>query len=184
MRIYGNRELKTLPGQLTRPTAAKVRTALFNIWRDIEGRSWLDLCAGNGSMGAEALGRGAKKVVGIEQSGKACAVIQRNWQKVAQSSQSFTVIRGHVLTQLGHWQGNPFDYIYFDPPYESNLYESVLIAIASQHLLESGGEIAVEHDPKYWTAQEIPTLSICRQKHYGKTSLTFYQRNGFKTPSF
>ena len=107
MRIYGNRELKTLPGQLTRPTAAKVRTALFNIWRDIEGCSWLDLCAGNGSMGAEALGRGAKKVVGIEQSGKACAVIQRNWQKVAQSSQSFTVIRGHVLTQLGHWQGNP-----------------------------------------------------------------------------
>jgi 16S rRNA (guanine(966)-N(2))-methyltransferase RsmD len=175
MRIYGNRELKTLPGQLTRPTTAKVRTALFNIWRDIEGCSWLDLCAGNGSMGAEALSRGAQKVVGIEQSGKACAVIQENWQKLSRPSQTFRILRGHVLTQLSHWQGNLFDYIYFDPPYESNLYESVLTAIATKGLLQSEGEIAVEHDPKCWVAQEISTLAICRQKHYGKTSLTFYQ---------
>ena len=54
MRIYGNRQLKTLPGQATRPTSARVREALFNIWQgEITGCCWLDLCAGNGSMGAE-----------------------------------------------------------------------------------------------------------------------------------
>ncbi|NES84802.1 MAG: hypothetical protein F6K10_27200, partial [Moorea sp. SIO2B7] len=69
MRIYGNRQLKTLPGRSTRPTSARVREALFNIWQGtILDCRWLDLCAGNGSMGAEALCRGAKMVVGIEQS--------------------------------------------------------------------------------------------------------------------
>ena len=69
MRIYGNRQLKTVPGQRTRPTSARVREALFNILARsrITGCRWLDLCAGNGSMGAEALCRGASKVVGIEQ---------------------------------------------------------------------------------------------------------------------
>ena len=56
LRIYGNRQLKTLPGQATRPTTGRVREALFNIWRgSIVGCDWLDLCAGNGVMGAEAL---------------------------------------------------------------------------------------------------------------------------------
>ena len=60
MRIYGNRQLKTLPGQITRPTPARVREAVFNIWQgSVENCRWLDLCAGSGSMGAEALCRGA-----------------------------------------------------------------------------------------------------------------------------
>ena len=74
VRIYGNREIKTLPGEETRPTSARVREALFNIWQGrILGCRWLDLCAGSGAMGAEALCRGAAEVVGIEKSGAACA---------------------------------------------------------------------------------------------------------------
>ncbi|MER3475705.1 MAG: 16S rRNA (guanine(966)-N(2))-methyltransferase RsmD, partial [Leptolyngbya sp. ERB_1_2] len=68
LRIYGNRSLKTLPGQETRPTLARVREAVFNIWQgSIEQCRWLDLCTGSGSMGAEALCRGASIVIGIEQ---------------------------------------------------------------------------------------------------------------------
>ena len=176
MRIYGNRLLKTLPGEATRPTAARVREALFNIWQGkIEGCRWLDLCAGNGSMGAEALCRGAKEVIGIEQSGRACAIIQQNWQQVAQPTQQFQVLRGGVLTKLKTLAGKQFDRIYCDPPYESDLYQSVLEAIAEFNFLAPEGEMAVEHDPKFWKASEIPGLAISRKKVYGNTALTFYR---------
>jgi 16S rRNA (guanine966-N2)-methyltransferase len=175
MRIYGNRSLKTLPGQLTRPTSARVREALFNIWQGtIVNCRWLDLCAGNGSMGAEALCRGAAAVVGIERSRQACQIIQQNWQSVAQPEQIFQVLRGDVRHKLNVLGGEQFDRIYFDPPYESGLYLPVLEAIAHLHLLASNGELAVEHNPKSWPAIAIPGLEIFRQKVYGNTALTFY----------
>lgn len=175
MRIYGNRPIKTLPGQLTRPTLGKVREALFNIWQgSVEGCRWLDLCAGSGSMGAEALCRGAREVVGIEQNSKACGIIQQNWQAIATDSQAFRVLRGDILTRLPRLQGEVFDRIYFDPPYQSALYGTVLEAIAIYQLLAPSGEIAVEHDPHYWPAREVSRLRMGRQKSYGNTTLTFY----------
>jgi 16S rRNA (guanine966-N2)-methyltransferase len=176
MRIYGNRQLKTLPGQDTRPTAARVREAIFNIWHgSIRGCRWLDLCAGTGSMGAEALCRGASVVIGIEKWTKACAIIQQNWEQVAQPEQTFQVIRGDVVVRLKSLVGEQFDHIYFDPPYASDLYQPVLEAIANYQLLNEAGELAVEHSPNKWTSQQIPTLEICGQKVYGNTAVTFYR---------
>lgn len=175
LRIYGNRLLKTLPGQETRPTLGRVREAVFNIWQgNISGCRWLDLCAGSGSMGAEALCRGASYVVGIEQWSRACAIIQENWQQVAQEDQKFQVLRGDVVQRLKTLGGQQFDRIYFDPPYASELYQPVLEAIAQHQLLAEGGELAVEHSPNNWTVEPVPTLEICRQKVYGNTALTFY----------
>lgn len=174
LRIYGNRLLKTLPGQETRPTSARVREAVFNIWQgEIDGCRWLDLCTGSGSMGAEALCRGASLVIGIEQSSRACAIIQQNWQQVANKDQKFQILRGNVLQQLKKVSGKKFDKIYFDPPYASDLYEPVLKAIAYSQLLETQGEIAVEHSPNF-TPPTIPNWQIIRQKTYGNTALTFY----------
>ncbi len=176
MRIYGNRLLKTLPGDLTRPTSAKVREALFNIWQNkITGCRWLDLCAGNGSMGAEALCRGASVVIGIEKHGKACQIIAENWKKIANNEQTFQVIKGDVVKVLKTLEGKKFDLIYFDPPYQSQLYQSVIEMIITYEILEQNGEIAVEHNPKFWQAREIKGLTMVREKHYGSTSLTFYQ---------
>ena len=176
MRICGNRQLKTLPGQETRPTAARVREAIFNIWhgRIVDCR-WLDLCAGTGSMGAEALCRGASLAIAIEKWAKACAIIQQNWQQVAQPEQTFQVIRGDVVVRLKSLAGQQFDRIYFDPPYASNLYQPVLEAIAQYQLLNQTGELAVEHSPNNWTSIQIPNLEICRQKVYGNTAVTFYR---------
>ena len=179
LRIYGNRLLKTLPGENTRPTSARVREALFNIWQGtITGCRWLDLCAGSGAMGAEALCREASVVIGIEQSSLACAIIQENWQQVANPSQKFQLLRGNVTQQLKKLSGQKFDRIYFDPPYASGLYEPVLQAIAQYQLLDSPGEIAVEHRHQDWTPLTIPNWEICRQKIYGSTALTFYQEQG------
>lgn len=176
MRIYGNRQLKTLPGQETRPTVARVREAVFNIWQSsITNCHWLDLCAGTGSMGAEALCRGASLVVGIEKWGKACAVIQQNWQQVAQPEQKFQVIQGDVVGRLKTLAGQQFDHIYFDPPYASNLYQPVIEAIANYQLLAVDGELAVEHSPNKLNLPPLPNLEVCRQKVYGNTALTFFK---------
>lgn len=174
LRIYGNRLIKTLPGQDTRPTLARVREALFNIWQGtIEGCRWLDLCAGSGSMGAEALCRGAQLAIAIEQSPQACAVIDQNWRQVAKSEQTMQVLRGDVVKRLAGLNGKQFDRIYFDPPYASGVYEPVLNAIAQFQLLAPDGEIAVEHNPRA-DRLEVPGLAICREKRYGNTALTFY----------
>jgi len=175
LRIYGNRQLKTLPGNHTRPTSGRVREAVFNIWQGkITGCSWLDLCAGSGSMGAEALCRGASLVVGIELSSRACAIIEQNWQQVASSEQQYQVLRGDVAQQLKILTSQQFDRIYFDPPYASGLYQPVLEAIAYYQLLHPHGEIAVEHSPQGWQPPEVPGWEICRRKVYGSTALTFY----------
>ena len=179
LRIYGNRALKTLPGQTTRPTPARVRTAVFNIWQGaIAGCHWLDLCAGSGAMGAEALCRGAVRLVGIEQSEPACRVIAQNWQQVSQPEQTVKLIRGDICTKLKTLQGDQFDRIYFDPPYHGELYLPVLNAIVTYDLLHPDGELAVEHDPNDWVEPTITGLEIIREKVYGQTALTFLQRSG------
>lgn len=178
IRIYGNRQLKTLPGLDTRPTLARVREAVFNIWQGaIENCRWLDLCAGTGSMGAEALCRGASLVVGIEKSPRASAIIQQNWQQVAQSEQTFQLLRGDAVQKLKTLAGQQFDRIYFDPPYASELYQPVLEAIAEYQLLDKDGEMAVEHSPDRNLPDSILSLEICREKVYGNTALTFYRAN-------
>ena len=149
MRIHGNRQLKTLPGRETRPTSAKVREAVFNIWQGtIIDCRWLDLCAGNGSMGAEALCRGAASVVGIEKSARACCIIRENWENLATESQHIQIMRGDVVQRLKSLAGKQFSHIYFDPPYQSKLYQPVLEAIAHYNLLAADGELAVEYNPK------------------------------------
>ncbi|ABW27066.1 16S rRNA (guanine(966)-N(2))-methyltransferase RsmD [Acaryochloris marina] len=175
VRIYGNRQIKTLPGLQTRPTTARVREALFNRWQHhLQGCHWLDLCAGFGSMGAEALCREAAVVYGIEQAGEACRIIRQNWQSVARPAQTFQVLRGDVVKRLAKLQSQSFDRIYFDPPYDGGLYGAVLDAISTHNLLKATGELAVEHRPK----QQFPiptTLQICHTSIYGNTALTFFQ---------
>ncbi|MEM7795830.1 MAG: 16S rRNA (guanine(966)-N(2))-methyltransferase RsmD [Cyanobacteria bacterium P01_C01_bin.118] len=176
IRIYGNRAIKTLPGQATRPTPAKVREALFNIWQgQVQGCRWLDLCAGSGAMGAEALCRGASAVVGIEQSGPACRIVQTNWQSVAKPEQSFQVIRGDVTKKLKSLDTSPFDLVYFDPPYAGGLYGPVLETLVQRSLLVEGGAIAAEYTPDHWQPESISGLTLQRTKRYGLTHLAFFE---------
>ena len=107
--------------------------------------------------------------------GEACTIIRENWQKVAQSSQKIQVLRGDVLYHLSSLQGKHFDHIYFDPPYRGSLYVPVLSVIAEGEILANSGEMAVEYSRKLWTPVEIPGLTFCREKHYGHSSLAFYQ---------
>ena len=179
VRIHGNREIKTLPGEATRPTSSRVREALFNIWQGrILSCQWLDLCAGSGAMGAEALCRGAASVVGVERSSAACKLIKENWQKVAKPEQQFEIIRASVVQQVDRLAKDvqagvrpPFDCVYFDPPYKSGLYDPVLNRIADS--LATQAEVAVEYSEKLWRPAPPASLKVIREKRYGSTQLLF-----------
>lgn len=176
IRIYGNREIKTLAGRETRPTTAKVREAVFSIWKEkIVGAKWLDLCAGSGTMGAEALCRGAREVVAIEKSPLACDIIRENWQKIATPHQKFRILRGDVLKRLKSLRGEKFDLIYFDPPYHLNLYNPVIQAISDYELLNpESGELAVEYHPKESPLHPDSPLLLLDTRIYGDTAINFY----------
>lgn len=176
VRIYGNRALKTLPGQATRPTASRVREAVFNSWRDrVEGCRWLDICAGLGTMGAEALARGAATVTGLEKSGRAWAVVRDNWRAIARPDQTIAPLRGDAIALLGKLTG-PFDLIYFDPPYDAqDLYDRILPLLAQRQLLAPDGELAIEYDPHRWRAIACGPLEPVRTKDYGNTAIAFYR---------
>jgi 16S rRNA (guanine(966)-N(2))-methyltransferase RsmD len=195
IRIYGNRAIATLPGDRTRPTPSRVRESLFDIWRGkITGSRWLDICAGSGSMGAEALCRGAVSAVAIEQFGPACQLIEANWQKVKRDEQTIRVLRGDAKRSLAALAGESFDLIYFDPPYASALYQPVLEAIVQFDLLADEGEIAVEHDRDRDDISSIVSLKLVktdappeperslprllqpyRTKVYGRTAISLFR---------
>ena len=80
-----------------------------------------------------------------------------------------------MLYQLSGLQDRSFDHIYFDPPYRGSLYLPVLSAIAEGEILADSGAMAVEYSRKLWTPVEVPGLTLCREKHYGHSSLAFYQ---------
>jgi 16S rRNA (guanine966-N2)-methyltransferase len=173
LRISGNRLLQTPKGEISRPTLGRVREAIFNIWQaEVAGCRWLDLCTGSGSMGAEALCHGAASVTGIELAPKAIAVIEQNWAKVAQAEQTTRLLRGNLLTRLPQLAGEQFDLIYFDPPYQSNLYDKALPLLVTHQLLAAQGELAVEHDVKR-SLQLPPGLGLRCCKTYGSTAVSF-----------
>lgn len=177
MKLSQHRQIKSSARADIRPTSSKVRQALFNIWQgEIEQTKWLDLCAGTGAIGAQAIAAGASKVIGIEINLSACQIIQENWQKFTSEGQTFQIIQGDVITKLKTVSPGQFDFIYFDPPYQSAIYDQVLTLIASLKLLSPTGELAVEHNPKFWQPQQIITgLEISREKHYGDTFLSFFK---------
>lgn len=126
-------------------------------------------------MGAEALCRGAAVVVGVEQAAKACTVIRQNWQKLARPDQQTQILQMDVRRSFDQLAGRQFDRIYFDPPYASDLYESVITAIATHRLLSPTGVLAVEHHKHKWLPSSVGVLQSVQVRPYGTTALTFYK---------
>jgi 16S rRNA (guanine(966)-N(2))-methyltransferase RsmD len=157
-------------GMELRPTTAKVRTALINIWRgELSGSAFLDLCTGTGAIALAARQAGARFVVAVDASPK---VIRK--LLVHANPEHFHVLRGTLPGCLAHLK-TKFDLIYFDPPYGSGLYVPVLAGIVQHQLLTDGGELAVEHHIHTPLPEQYLSLVRIRQKNYGDTVLSFYQ---------
>jgi len=173
--------LQAPEGDKTRPTTDKVKEALFSIIQAyIPDSEFLDLFAGSGQIGIEALSRGAKRVTLVERSGQAAAVISRNITKIRLDGSD--EIRLHkksvaqALELLGQ-AGEKFDIIFMDPPYRDvpvRLEEATKL-ISEFDMLASGGMLIVEHDKDCEIPEELNGLKRVRSCSYGITVITFFK---------
>lgn len=180
MRIIGGsergRRLSSLKGQTTRPTADMVKEALFNMLAErTDGAVVLDLFAGSGALGIEALSRGAERATFVENDRRAVAVIRDNLERSALAVHA-TVLPYDALKavpQLGR-TGQQFDLIFADPPYRRQLAAALVPALASAQLLADDGRIVIEHDRQEELPLRSANIGQIRAVRYGDTVLTFY----------
>jgi 16S rRNA (guanine(966)-N(2))-methyltransferase RsmD len=174
--IYKGRRLKTLEGLNVRPTSDRLRETLFNVLAPrIEGARFVDLCAGSGAVGIEALSRGASQVVFIEQSRKAAAIISENLRHCGIQN-GVRVVNRDALTALKYFasQEIQFDIFYLDPPYDSDIYSPILWFIAKHNLLAEDGIVITEHRRQLPLAPNYEGLRPYRQIVQGESCLTFF----------
>lgn len=158
-----------------RPTSDYLREALFDILgSSIRGVRFLDLYAGSGAVGIEALSRGSAEVVFLEQDPGCLRALRENLEIVGLGSRR--VIAGDVLRVLPRLvrQGEGFDMIFLDPPYGTGLAGRTLSAVASGDLLRPEGLVIVEHFAKEPLPSDTGRLRRVREKRHGQTMLTFY----------
>ena len=166
------RRLETLPGEATRPTAEKVKESLFSaIQFDIEGRRVLDLFAGSGQLGIEALSRGASGCVFVDKNTEAVKIIRRNLQKTGLSSAA-QVLGTDALSYLTR-PGDRFDLVFLDPPYAAELLLPALNKVAP--LVNDGGIIVCETEDGVELPQRVDRFSVARTYKYGRICLWLYR---------
>lgn len=182
MRVIGGiargRHLRTLRGDRIRPTADRVREALFNILgKRVCGIRFLDLFAGSGSVGIEALSRGAAMVVFVEQDPQAIKVLRQNLQSLGWEEKAL-IYRQHVFQALEiiSRQGEQFEIIFADPPYHQRWPQKLLGKMGEKILLVPGGWLIIEHHVKENLSLRDGAWWQIRSEKYGDTVLSFYTR--------
>jgi len=183
LRLLGGKKLQSPKGSSTRPTTARVREAVMNILGEkIEDSNWLDLCSGSGIMGCEALQRGAKRVLAVEQGQRTAKTCRSNLQSVAedQDRTTYTEVICHEVTNFLKErcqqakkikdQSIRFDLVYLDPPYESEIYWPVLNQLLSGNWLKKGSLVICEYSPSIGLETPIQWIEKDR-RIYGSTAL-------------
>ncbi|MFO0960688.1 MAG: 16S rRNA (guanine(966)-N(2))-methyltransferase RsmD [Isosphaeraceae bacterium] len=180
MRVVGGEArgklLQLVPGDGTRPIQDRVKTALFDILRPrLDGMVLLDLFAGTGGVGIEALSQGADSCTFTDMAGKAVATIRKNLQTTGLADRA-EVRQIDALAYLRHAE-RQYDLIYVAPPQYKRLWVEAMEAIADRPEIWRDGEgLAIAQiDPKEYEALNLPGLVETRQKRYGNTLLVFYE---------
>lgn len=167
--------LKTPDGMLTRPTADRVKEALFSVIQfDVPTATVLDLFGGTGQLGIEALSRGAKRAVFVDHRQESCDLIRENL-RLTRLTQDAQVVRSDYMQYLCHCT-EKFDIIFLDPPYAEVFLENSLKCIAEIDILQSGGIIVTERPLGKELNYEFPGYTRSRDYKYGKTLITLYRR--------
>jgi 16S rRNA (guanine966-N2)-methyltransferase len=174
--VCKGRPLKAVPGNTTRPTTDKVKEALFNmIGPYFDGGIGLDLFAGSGGLGLEALSRGVEKVIFIDRDSKAIQVIHENIQacKMEDFAEVYRNDAERALKALIKREIN-FDYIFLDPPYQKQQLIQLMEKIDQHQLLKSGGIIVCEHSHDVELPKDVGGFSQFKHEKYGVIAITIY----------
>ena len=166
--------LKTPDGMQTRPTADRVKEAMFSIIQfDLPQTRVLDLFGGTGQLGIEALSRGAASAVFVDESEKACALIRENLKRTKLTGQ---VIRSDYMNFLKNTK-EKFDIVLLDPPYAEVFLENSLKMITEIDILQSSGIIVTERPLEKALLLDFPGFSRSRDYKYGNTLVTLYRKD-------
>lgn len=172
---YKNREIKMPEG--IRPTQNKVRKAVFDILGDIEGLLVLELFAGSGAIGLEALSQGAKEAVFVESSPDCLGVLKANLAWVEPGScYLLSMDAERAITQLAKKE-RKFDIIFLDPPYYQDLSKKTLQTLLACDILAPNGLIVAQHFQKDNLPLHTGDLVLLKQASYGDTVLSFYRKD-------
>ena len=180
---YRRRTLRSLPGIEIRPTADRLRETLFNVLcagdpAALAESTWLDLYAGTGAVGIEALSRGARMVYFVESSRAAAEVIAGNLKSLGIRS-GFRIMKveaGKALRQL-EAPGSVADFVFLDPPYSlHDEYAKTLAALAESKLLRERSTVIVEHEKRFDPGEAFGKLRRYRKLVQGEAALGFYRR--------
>ena len=168
--------LKTPEGMATRPTADRVKEALFSVLQfDIPCKKVLDLFGGTGQLGIEALSRGADSCVFVDEREEACKLIRENLKRTKLDNQA-KVIRSDYLQYLKKC-AERFDIILLDPPYAEVFLENSLNLITEIDILQSGGIIVTERPLGKDLSFEFEGFTRSKDYKYGKTLITLYRKD-------
>jgi 16S rRNA (guanine(966)-N(2))-methyltransferase RsmD len=177
-RTATKRLLSKAPGdERLRPTSSKVREALFDIIKDnIEGSSFVDLYAGTGTVGLEALSRGAAKVFFVEPNGLRISAIKKNVEEFGFHNKALLVkCRAYEFLKKAIDKRERFDIFFLDPPYHSEEIMNALPLLGEKGFLNEGGIVIVEHYVKKKLPETTGKLRIHKIYRYGDTMLTLYR---------
>jgi len=171
------RKLRLVPGLSTRPITDRVKESLFNILRmDITNCKFLDLFAGTGSVGIEALSRGAGYVRFIDLNRRAIQTIRENLKDVG-LEEDCEVFQMDALAMLSRTPDSRFDYVYVAPPqYKEIWIETIRVLDKTPDWLVDDGWVIVQIDPREYEDVELINFSEFDQRKYGNTLLVFYER--------
>lgn len=173
---FKGRRLKGFNASHIRPTMDRVKETLFNILQnDVEGSMVLDLFAGTGSLGIEALSRGAAKVCMVESSPKSLSIIRENLQEL-QIKAGIDLIPKDVFRFLKQAQTIEFDLVFIDPPFTEALAHKVMTAMAESDIPRAGGIVAIEASKQERIDTEYPNFEFLDQRPFGDKSLYLFKR--------
>jgi 16S rRNA (guanine966-N2)-methyltransferase len=172
---FKGRKLRSVRGNKTRPTADRIREAIFNILAfQIQDATVLDLFAGTGAFGIEALSRGAKSAIFVDVDSDSISVLRENIKTF--SLESLTKIVRWDLTRnlncLSSLQ-SAFNLIFMDPPYNKNMVETTLFSLHCSQSMQNGALIVVEHSFLELVSKSQLPFEISDQREYGKTLVSF-----------
>lgn len=174
--IAKGHKLKTIEGRTTRPTSDRVKEALFNIIADeIVDRNVLDVFAGTGSLGIEALSRGANRAVFLDKSMECCGIIKENLAhtKLADKAEVFSTDFATGIERL-YRDGRKFDLIILDPPYNKNFIQETLKMLTKNDIMKDDGIIVAEHSTSDSLPGSIGRLESIDTRKYGDTMITIF----------
>ena len=172
---YKGRNLERPRG--IRPTQDKTRKALFDILGDIEGLSFLELFAGSGAVGLEALSRGAGELALVERNPDCLLALKKNVEalKITQNCAIYPIDSQKAIENF-HQKRKSFDMIFLDPPYYQDLAKKTLQTLEAYDILSPNGLIVVQHFKKENLPEGPGVLTLFRQYKYGSAVLSFFEK--------